>query len=74
MRSPGWSGPTLALLGSAALPLGLLAVGVALDLQAFRGSTRELAGSTLERIPHLDTFWFAWATYRPGSELVGTVG
>ena len=34
----------------------------------------ELAGSTLERIPHLDTFWFAWSTYRPGSALVGTVG
>ncbi|MCP3975800.1 MAG: DUF3179 domain-containing protein [bacterium] len=34
----------------------------------------ELVGSQLERIPHLDTFWFAWATYRPGSELVGTVG
>ncbi len=34
----------------------------------------ELAGSALQRIPHMDTFWFAWATYRPGSELVGTVG
>ena len=34
----------------------------------------ELSGQQLERIPHLDTFWFAWATYRPGSELVGTVG
>ncbi len=33
----------------------------------------ELAGSELERIPHLDTFWFAWATYRPGSGLVGDV-
>ena len=34
----------------------------------------DLAGTQLERIPHLDTFWFAWATYRPGSDLVGTVG
>jgi hypothetical protein len=34
----------------------------------------ELAGTRLERIPHLDTFWFAWATYRPGSGLVGEVG
>lgn len=34
----------------------------------------ELAGEQLERIPHLDTFWFAWSTYRPGSDLVGTVG
>ncbi len=29
-----------------------------------------LAGTTLERIPHLDTFWFAWATYRPETILV----
>jgi hypothetical protein len=40
--------------------------GVALD--------GELAGIQLQRIPHLDTFWFAWATYRPGSGLVGEVG
>ena len=30
----------------------------------------ELAGSELERIEHLDTFWFAWSTYRPGTTLV----
>lgn len=30
----------------------------------------ELAGTRLERVVHLDTFWFAWATYRPGSDLV----
>ena len=30
----------------------------------------ELDGTVLERIPHLDTFWFAWATYRPGTLLV----
>jgi len=29
-----------------------------------------LAGSQLERIPHLDTFWFAWSTYRPGTLLI----
>jgi hypothetical protein len=29
-----------------------------------------LAGSRLERIRHLDTFWFAWATYSPGTELI----
>ena len=34
----------------------------------------ELAGEQLPRIPHLDTFWFAWSTYRPGSDLVGSVG
>jgi len=29
-----------------------------------------LAGSRLQRIDHLDTFWFAWSTYRPGTTLV----
>lgn len=28
-----------------------------------------LAGTTLERVPHLDTFWFAWSTYRPGTDI-----
>ena len=32
--------------------------------------TGPLAGERLERIVHLDTFWFAWATYRPGTVLV----
>ena len=31
-----------------------------------------LAGSRLERLNHLDTFWFAWATYQPGTILVET--
>ena len=30
-----------------------------------------LAGSQLERVPHLDTFWFAWSTYQPDTTLVG---
>jgi hypothetical protein len=30
----------------------------------------ELAGTQLARVPHLDTFWFAWATYRPGTDLI----
>jgi hypothetical protein len=30
----------------------------------------ELAGEALTQIHHLDTFWFAWATYQPGSDLV----
>lgn len=46
---PGWSHQTLALLGSAALPIGLLAVGVALDLRALRGAGKELIASTLFR-------------------------
>ena len=29
-----------------------------------------LTGTRLEQINHLDTFWFAWATYQPGTELV----
>ena len=33
-----------------------------------------LAGQRLERIPHLDTFWFAWATYQPGTDLVEAGG
>lgn len=32
----------------------------------------ELSGSRLERLPHLDTFWFAWSTYQPGTELIGS--
>ena len=30
----------------------------------------DLVGKRLERINHLDTFWFAWATYQPGSDLI----
>jgi hypothetical protein len=30
-----------------------------------------LEGATLTRIAHLDTFWFAWSTYQPGSDLIG---
>jgi hypothetical protein len=30
-----------------------------------------LVGSRLERVPHLDTFWFAWSTYQPDTTLVG---
>lgn len=29
-----------------------------------------LEGVTLDAVPHVDTFWFAWATYRPDSELI----
>jgi len=29
-----------------------------------------LAGENLEQAAHLDTFWFAWATYRPGTVIV----
>lgn len=29
-----------------------------------------LRGSQMERVPHLDTFWFAWSTYAPGTDLI----
>jgi hypothetical protein len=29
----------------------------------------DLAGERLVQIPHLDTFWFAWSTYQPGTSL-----
>ncbi len=29
-----------------------------------------LAGSQLEQVPHLDSFWFAWSSYQPDTELV----
>lgn len=46
---PGWSGDTFALLGSAALPLGLLAVGVALQIHTISSARRELIGATVQR-------------------------
>ena len=30
----------------------------------------ELSGTNLSRIPHLDTFWFAWSTYQPETSLI----
>ena len=29
-----------------------------------------LAGEQLVQVAHLDTFWFAWSTYQPGTDLV----
>jgi hypothetical protein len=29
-----------------------------------------LAGAPLDAIPHVDTFWFAWVTYRPETTLL----
>lgn len=29
-----------------------------------------LAGATLESVPHVDSFWFAWSTYQPETTLV----
>jgi hypothetical protein len=30
----------------------------------------ELAGASLDQIHHLDTFWFAWSTYQPNTDLI----
>ncbi len=30
-----------------------------------------LAGTQLEAVPHVDTFWFAWAAFRPDTTVVG---
>jgi len=35
-----------------------------------RAVSGPLEGSQLERVEHLDTFWFAWATYQPDTLLV----
>jgi hypothetical protein len=35
--------------------------------EAVRGP---LTGRSLTAVPHVDTFWFAWATYRPGTRLI----
>ena len=34
------------------------------------GVAGELAGTRLEQFHHLDTFWFAWSTYQPGTDLI----
>jgi len=33
-----------------------------------------LSGTQLERLAHLDTFWFAWATYQPDTTFVEETG
>ncbi|CAN5835516.1 DUF3179 domain-containing protein [soil metagenome] len=35
-----------------------------------RAVSGDLAGAELDQIHHLDTFWFAWSTYQPGSDLI----
>ena len=35
-----------------------------------RAVNGELAGAELERLPHLDTFWFAWSSYQPDTVLI----
>ncbi|HWC31973.1 MAG TPA: DUF3179 domain-containing protein, partial [Actinomycetota bacterium] len=35
-----------------------------------RAVSGPLAGTQLEPVAHLDTFWFAWAAYHPGTEVL----
>ena len=36
-----------------------------------RAVTGPLTGTALEQVPHLDTFWFAQAAFRPDTEVIG---
>jgi hypothetical protein len=36
-----------------------------------RATDGPLAGTQLEAVPHVDTFWFAWAAFRPDTIVVG---
>ena len=47
---PGWSQPSLEILSRAALPLGLLAVGAALNLAALRGTLRPALVATTAKL------------------------
>jgi len=44
---PGWIGPILDLLGAAALPLGLIAVGAAIRFRARQGAMREIGAASV---------------------------
>ncbi|NNE72275.1 MAG: DUF3179 domain-containing protein [Acidimicrobiales bacterium] len=35
-----------------------------------RATDGELAGSALSRVPHVDSFWFAWTAFQPDTRLV----
>jgi hypothetical protein len=35
-----------------------------------RGTKGPLAGRELRPVPHVDTFWFAWAAFRPDTRLI----
>lgn len=36
-----------------------------------RATSGPLAGTQLEAVPHVDTFWFAWAAFRPDTAVIG---
>ena len=35
-----------------------------------QATSGELEGTQLEPLPHVDTFWFAWSTFQPDTEIV----
>ena len=35
-----------------------------------KATAGSLLGQSLERVPHLDTFWFAWSTYQAGTDII----
>ncbi|HKM15196.1 MAG TPA: AEC family transporter [Marinospirillum sp.] len=47
---PGWTQPVMEIISRAALPLGLLAVGVALNLEALRSASKALFYSNLAKL------------------------
>jgi hypothetical protein len=34
------------------------------------GRPRTLVGKQLRAVAHVDTFWFAWAAFRPGTRVI----
>lgn len=72
-RDVGQSGVFVAQLGGQKLTFTPAGDGVFVDDQT--GTTWNIFGesedgSQLEAVPHLDTFWFAWATYRPDTVIL----
>jgi hypothetical protein len=35
-----------------------------------RATGGPLAGTQLDAVPHVDTFWFAWAAFRPDTTVI----
>ena len=59
---PFGAAPLLHILGTAALPLGLLAVGAALDFASFRANPREIAASVAAKLVAVPIL--SWASGR----------
>jgi predicted permease len=70
---PGWSEPTLALLGAAALPVGLLAVGVGLQISAIGSAWREIASASVWRFAAMPLLLILAMSWWPVPQLDATV-